>query len=184
MRFINKATRGKTGRVKSLDERDFRSMPAYQPGAVPPDESGNRSKGRLSFLFCERAEKSSGFRPNWIPVFRTKNKAAATRCLVCSCYVCLLPTMISATVFMMPIGRTISAVIIMIIIRPRIASESELDHGRSDDHWGGRVDRRRCHIDLRRLNVHRRWRSNHYRRGRGNSKAETDACLRGSRGSE
>ena len=43
-------------------------MPANQPGAVPPDKHGNRSKGRLPFLFgatpgIYREARSAGLRP-------------------------------------------------------------------------------------------------------------------------
>ena len=88
-------------------------------------------------------------------------------------------------IFMMPIRRMIFVVIM--IVRPMIASESELDHGRRDQYWGGRADRGRRDVGfLRRLNVYRRGRSNHDRWGRRkwNAKAETDACLGGSRRSE
>jgi hypothetical protein len=49
-------------------------MPANQPGAVPPDEHGNRSKGRLPFLF--------GATPgNLRKFFRTKRRQRLTAAL-------------------------------------------------------------------------------------------------------
>jgi hypothetical protein len=60
----------------------------------------------------------------------------------------------------MPIGRMIS--VIVMIIRPAIASESELEDRWRDDHGCGRTNRGRFRVGfLRRLNVHRR-RSDHH----------------------